>query len=171
MGIEARTSCQTRLKYAYDLRIFFDFLCKKRYKRKDPLDLTLEDLEGVTNNDIEFFLSYLSHYRFNEKNLTCDERAKARKLSAVRAMFKYFFNKGLIDVDNSAKVQTPKAPRKGNHPSRRGRSFPADRYRGIGKRPLPPRFRLSRKDARPRYRDSYPIFRNGNSYQRAGWPR
>ena len=55
MGIEARTSCQTRLKYAYDLRIFFDFLCKKRYKRKDPLDLTLEDLEGVTNNDIEFF--------------------------------------------------------------------------------------------------------------------
>ena len=27
MGIEMRTSSQTRLKYAYDLRIFFDFLC------------------------------------------------------------------------------------------------------------------------------------------------
>lgn len=108
LGIETRTSCQTRLKYAYDLRIFFDFLSKKKYRKKEVTDLTLEDLEGVTNNDIELFLSYLSHYRFNDKELSCDERAKARKLSAVRAMFKYFFNKGLIEVDNSAKVQTPK---------------------------------------------------------------
>ena len=108
LGIEPRTSCQTRLKYAYDLRIFFDFLCKKKYRKKDTLDLTLEDLEGVTNSDIELFLSYLSHYHFNDRSLSCDEKAKARKLSAVRAMFKYFFNKGLIEVDNSAKVQTPK---------------------------------------------------------------
>ena len=108
LGIEPLTSCQTRLKYAYDLRIFFDFLCKRKYRHKEPLDLTLEDLEGVTNNDLELFLSYLTHYRFNEKHLSCDERAKARKLSAVRAMFKYFFNRGMIEVDNSAKVRTPK---------------------------------------------------------------
>ena len=108
LGIETRTSSQTRLKYAYDLRIFFDFLCGRKFKNKDILDLTLEDLEGVTHNDIEFFLSYLSHYRFKDKRLSCDERAKARKLSAVRAMFKYFFSKGLISVDNSAKVPTPK---------------------------------------------------------------
>lgn len=108
LGVESRTSPQTRLKYAYDLRIFFDFLCKKKYKNFDVLDLTLEHLEGVTHYDIELFLSYLSHYRFRDKYLSCDERAKARKLSAVRAMFKYFFNKGLIEVDNSAKVPTPK---------------------------------------------------------------
>lgn len=108
LGIEQRTSCQTRLKYAYDLRIFFDFLCKRRFKTQTPLDLTLQHLQEVTHNDIEYFLSYLSHYRFNGKQLSCDERAKARKLSAVRAMFKYFFNKGMIDVDNSAKVSTPK---------------------------------------------------------------
>ena len=29
LGIESLTSCQTRLKYAYDLCIFFDFLCRK----------------------------------------------------------------------------------------------------------------------------------------------
>ena len=108
LGIESRTSCQTRLKYAYDLRIFFDFLCKRKYRNLDALDLTLEHLEAVTHNDIEYFLSYLSHYRFQGKRLSCDERAKARKLSAVRALFKYFFNKGLISVDNSAKVPTPK---------------------------------------------------------------
>ena len=108
LGVESRTSCQTRLKYAYDLRIFFDFLCKKRYRNCEVLDLTLEHLESVTHHDIELFLSYLSHYRFNDKQLSCDERAKARKLSAVRAMFKYFFCKGMINVDNSAKVATPK---------------------------------------------------------------
>ena len=108
VGIETRTSCQTRLKYAYDLRIFFDYLCKKKFKNKDVLDLNIEDLASITHTDIEFFLSYLSHYRFNGKNLSCDERAKARKLSAVRALFKYFFNNGTIPVDNSAKVATPK---------------------------------------------------------------
>ena len=108
LGIETRTSCQTRVKYAYDLRIFFDFLCKRKYRNLDVLDLTLMELQAVTHNDIEFFLSYLSHYRFNGKALSCDERAKARKLSAVRALFKYFFNRGLIEVDNSAKVSTPK---------------------------------------------------------------
>jgi site-specific recombinase XerD len=108
LGIESRTSSQTRLKYAYDLRIFFDFLCRRRFKNCEIADLTLQHLESVTHNDIELFLSYLSHYRFGDKRLSCNERAKARKLSAVRAMFKYFFNKGMIEVDNSAKVSTPK---------------------------------------------------------------
>lgn len=108
LGIESRTSAQTRLKYAYDLRIFFDFLSKKRLRNLPIREITLEHLESVTHNDIELFLSYLSHYRFRDKHLSCDERAKARKLSAVRAIFKYFFNKGLIEVNNSAKVPTPK---------------------------------------------------------------
>ena len=108
LGIEQRTSAQTRLKYAYDLRIFFDFLCKKRYRNLAVTDLTLEHLEAITHNDVEYFLSYLSHYRFNDKQLSCDERAKARKLSAVRALFKYFFNKGIIQTNNASKVATPK---------------------------------------------------------------
>ncbi|MBQ7913588.1 MAG: tyrosine-type recombinase/integrase [Clostridia bacterium] len=108
LGVESRTSSQTRLKYAYDLRIFFDFLCKRKFRNYDVVDLTLEQLETVNHHDIELFLSYLSHYRFRDKYLSCNERAKARKLSAVRAMFKYFFNKGMIEVDNSAKVATPK---------------------------------------------------------------
>ena len=108
IGIESRTSPQTRLKYAYDLRIFFDFLVKKRFRNLEVLDLTLEELKKVTHYDIELFVSYLSHYRFRDKHLSCDERAKARKLSAVRALFRYFFNKGLLDKDDSAKVRTPK---------------------------------------------------------------
>ena len=70
--------------------------------------LNLAEQEFMTLGSQRLFLSYFSHYRFRDKYLSCDERAKARKLSAVRAMFKYFFNKGLISVDNSAKVPTPK---------------------------------------------------------------
>lgn len=108
LGVETRTSAQTRLKYAYDLRIFFDFLAKKKFRNLDVKDLTLRHLEEITHYEIELFLSYLSHYRFKDKYLSCNERAKARKLSAVRAMFKYFFSKGMIEVDHSAKVPTPK---------------------------------------------------------------
>ncbi len=107
-GIETRTSVLTRLNYVYDLRIFFDFLVHKKYRGKSVLELTLEDLESVTDTDIEIFLSYLSNYRFGDNRLSCDECAKARKLSTVRSMFKYFFNKGLIEVNQTAKVATPK---------------------------------------------------------------
>ena len=107
-GIETRTSALTRLNYCYDLRIFFDFLSQKKLHQKDIRDITLEDLGSITDTDIEIFLSYLSNYHYGEKRLSCDERAKARKLSTVRSMFKYFFNKGLIEVNNSAKVATPK---------------------------------------------------------------
>jgi site-specific recombinase XerD len=109
LGIDSLTSTLTRLNYAHDLKIFFYFLQQKRFKnKKDTRDFTLNDLENVTNNDIEYFLSFLSRYEYCDKVHTCNERAKARKLSSVRAMFKYFFNKGLICVDNSAKVSTPK---------------------------------------------------------------
>ena len=33
-GVETRTSTLTRLNYVYDLRIFFDFLSKKKISRK-----------------------------------------------------------------------------------------------------------------------------------------
>ncbi len=107
-GVENRTSTLTRLNYCYDLRIFFDFLCKKKFRGKEMRDLTLEDIERVTDTDMEIFLSYLSNYKYGDRRLSCDERAKARKLSTVRSLFKYFFNKGLIEVNNTAKVPTPK---------------------------------------------------------------
>lgn len=47
----------------------------------------LDDLKAI---DIERFLNYLSHYKVNGKNLSCNERGKARKLAAIRAMYRYF---------------------------------------------------------------------------------
>lgn len=108
MAIDSQTSTLTRLNYAHDLKIFFYYLCTRKYKSKSVGELTLMDIEAVTNSDIEYFLGFLTSYDYCGRHHTCDERAKARKLSSVRAMFKYFFNKGLIAVNNSAKVSTPK---------------------------------------------------------------
>ena len=108
MAIDSQTSPLTRLNYAHDLKIFFNFLCLKKFRGKNVKDITLLDVESVTNSDIEYFLVYLSNYEYAGKTHCCNERAKARKLSSVRAMYKYFFNKGLISVNNSSKVATPK---------------------------------------------------------------
>ena len=108
LGIENQTSTLTRLNYAYDLRIYFDYLTKKIFRGKQIRELTLHDLESVSGVDIERFLNYLNHYEFGENYMTCNERAKARKLSTVRAMYKYFFSKDFISVDNAAKVSMPK---------------------------------------------------------------
>lgn len=108
LAIENQTSTLTRLNYAHDLRIFFYFLQTKKICNKSIKEFTLADMDTITNNDVERFLSFLSRYTFNGKTHNCNECAKARKLSSVRAMFKYFFNKGYISVDNTAKVATPK---------------------------------------------------------------
>lgn len=109
LAIDSQTSSLTRLNYAHDLKIFFYFLLQRRFKNYSSVkDFTLLDLESITNYDVEIFMSYLSRYNYQGKIHTCNDRAKARKLSSVRAMFKYFFNLGMISVDNSAKVATPK---------------------------------------------------------------
>ncbi|MBR4420040.1 MAG: tyrosine-type recombinase/integrase [Clostridia bacterium] len=108
IGIENNTSALTRLNYAIDLRIFFDFVIKKIFKGKKVCDLKLDDLEKISSSDIERYLSYLNNYTHDGKNLSCNERAKQRKLASVRAMYKYFFNKEKIVANTAAKVQTPK---------------------------------------------------------------
>lgn len=108
VGVELRTSPLTRLNYGYDLRIFFDFLSKKVFKNKKITEIELSDLAKLEASDIEYFLSYLSHYTINGKDERCTETGKARKLSTVRTLFKYFFNKNLLPANTPSKVSMPK---------------------------------------------------------------
>ncbi|MBQ9114298.1 MAG: tyrosine-type recombinase/integrase [Clostridia bacterium] len=110
-GIDMRTSVLTKLNYATDLAIFFDFLVHKvrGFIGKQVVDITLKDLdEYITVTEIEYFLRYLSYYSFNGKPYRNGEKAKARKLSAVRSLFKYFYNKDKLKENVTAKVATPK---------------------------------------------------------------
>ena len=107
VGVELRTSALTRLNYAYDLRVFFDFLSKKMFK-KPVLDIEFSDLSKLESFDFEYFLSYLSNYSINGKNERCTETGKARKLSTLRAFYKYFFNKNVLPANTPSKVSMPK---------------------------------------------------------------
>ncbi len=102
------TSPLTRLNYSRDLRIFFEFLIKHKFRNKNKIDITLADLETLDLTDFEAFMAHLSHYFINDKEEICNEAAKARKLAAVRAFFKYFFNKGKISSNVPAKLSLPK---------------------------------------------------------------
>ena len=61
-GIEPYTSTRTRLAYAYDIRLFFEFLHEtNRYcKKREIIELPLSVLDMVQRADIEEYLEYMS---------------------------------------------------------------------------------------------------------------
>ncbi len=85
-GIQEYTSSRTRLAYAYDLRVFFEFLhdnnsmCKKLEITEYPLSI----LDSICKEDIEEYMDYLSLYKKDGKEYTNNERGKKRKLSAFK---------------------------------------------------------------------------------------
>ena len=112
-GIENTTSILTRLNYVFELRLFLTFLCEERLPDKSDIkDITIDDIDLLTSTDIELYLEYLSLYSKNDKNLRNNECAKARKLSAIRSMYKYFFKKQKITHNPSALIDTPKIHKK-----------------------------------------------------------
>lgn len=110
VGVEPQTTVLTRLGYAYDLRIFFDYLVKRvrAFKGMNADEITLSDLEKVTVTHLENYMEYLSVYEFDGKEFTNGDRGKARKISTVRSFFKYFFNKDKLSSNVAAKISLPK---------------------------------------------------------------
>ncbi|MBR4060680.1 MAG: tyrosine-type recombinase/integrase [Lachnospiraceae bacterium] len=110
LGIQEQTSARTRLAYAYDLRVFFEYLhnvnpvCSKMEITEFQLDI----LEQITREDIEEYLNYISYYVKDDKEITNDERGKARKLSALRSLYNYFYQSEKITKNPTALVRTPK---------------------------------------------------------------
>ena len=109
-GVEQNTTTLTRLGYARDLKLFFNFLVTETetFYGKKVLQLEIEDLNKVTATHLEMFLEYISLYRVNGKIVKNGEKAKCRKLSSVRAMLKYFYKKEEIDSNVGSKIDTPK---------------------------------------------------------------
>lgn len=109
LGIQLKTTPLTRLNYAYDLRIFFDYLSKVKYRGKIPvIEISMSDIDMLKSTDIELFLDYLSSYEFQGNTYSCGEKAKSRKLSTLRTFFKYFYRKDELKSDVAAKIDMPK---------------------------------------------------------------
>ena len=71
LGIDSKTSMLTKVNYARDLKIFFNFLVTEVYEFNDKKikDLTLDDLNKITSTHLELYLDYLSYY-VDDENLS-----------------------------------------------------------------------------------------------------
>lgn len=110
IGVQNQTTPLTRLGYARDLKIFFDFLVTntQEFYGIKVKDFSLENLNQVTSTHLEMFLDYLTVYKTDGKTNRNGLKGKGRKLSSIRAMLKYFFKKEKIDSNVGSKIDTPK---------------------------------------------------------------
>ena len=110
-GIEPRTSTRTRIAYAYDLSVFFDFLKKENpvFAKMERMDFKLEQLDQITVTDLEEYMEYLK-YRFNEQNheIMNQERGIMRKISSLKSFYNYFFRTEKLATNPAALVRLPK---------------------------------------------------------------
>lgn len=114
-GIAQRTTDLTRINYARDILVFFRFL-KEETEDFAGIEITsfkLPMIEKVTSETIEQYLFYVSDYaaKLSDEVMVDranDSSAKARKLSALSSMYKYFQRKKLIEKNPVELVEKPK---------------------------------------------------------------
>lgn len=116
-GIEPTTSSRTRIAYAYDFHIFFEYLTSHHtaFIGRDSLTLAVESLDKIKPLDLEAYLEYLKYYRCGEDKETeriNHARGIMRKLSAIKTMYNYFYRKELIQTNPAARITMPKVPEK-----------------------------------------------------------
>ncbi|MGN1099618.1 MAG: tyrosine-type recombinase/integrase [Christensenellales bacterium] len=109
-GIANGTTPLTRLNYARDLKLFFYFLTTeiRTFRNITVEEFDYAALEKVTATDIEMFLDYLNYYVYEGTEHQNNERGKYRKLSTIRSLFKYLYNKDRIHTNVASKVSLPK---------------------------------------------------------------
>ncbi|MBQ8749022.1 MAG: tyrosine-type recombinase/integrase [Clostridia bacterium] len=110
VSIESSTSTLTRLNYAYDLRLFFNYLVENlpKFNAINVKDFTIDNFIEISSFDIEKYLSWLNVYRKEGKKRYNQEKGKSRKLSSIKSLYKYCFKKDLIPANTAEKVTAPK---------------------------------------------------------------
>src|SRR5580700_4399566 len=91
LRVEKGLAQNTILAYGRDLKRFAEFL-RKRQKQK---------MEDVTREDVVDFLSNL----YKEK---LDSRSVARFLVSLRGLYKYAMMEGLVTIDPTENLESPK---------------------------------------------------------------
>ncbi len=115
-GIEPTTSSRTRIAYAYDLHVFFQFLKKENPLFKDRIiaQISLEDLDQLTPIDLEEYMEYLKYYSTVDEDgvVISDkvnrERGIARKMSSLKTFYNYFYRKQIISNNPASLVTLPR---------------------------------------------------------------
>ena len=113
-AIEPRTTTKTRISYAYDIRIFFQFLLEQNPAFRDwSIDaFTADVLDQLTAVDLEEYEEYLKVYQAGDKTETNGERGLKRKMSSLRSFYAYYFKREMIHTNPTVLVDVPKIHQK-----------------------------------------------------------
>ena len=84
------------------------FMRRTAFVKKEITELPLSVLDMVQRTDIEEYLDYMSLYQKDGKDITNEERGKARKLAALRSFYNYYFQSERIEKNTAALVPLPK---------------------------------------------------------------
>lgn len=111
-------SVNTQMGYSIDLRIFFEYLLKFKFRDiKSIENLDVSHMQEVTASDILRFKAYLKEYDSeyispDGKRIKCVRRNSAfginRKLSSVRGLFSYLYKTDRIKENVTDKVDMNK---------------------------------------------------------------
>lgn len=116
----------TRLAYILDLKVFFDYLLAESpaFAYKQRVSLTHDDMRLISLTDIEAFPSYLTLYfsqcasssttnsQVYQMPIENEAYGKMRKMSTLRAFYKYLFAKNIVDGNLASLVPLPKIRQK-----------------------------------------------------------
>lgn len=110
-AMEPMSSAKTRISYAYDIRVFFRFLLDQNpvYRAYTIDQFTIADLERIEPVDIEEYQEYLKVYKNTDEDvITNGEKGLARKMSALRSFYGYFYKRQMISKNPTLLVDMPK---------------------------------------------------------------
>lgn len=120
-SISTTTSELTRIAYAMDYEIFFDFACKEipRFSQKKIFEFSDDDIASFTAKEFDIYIDYLKLY-YKDDDISNDVSKKyknkesgiMRKLSSLRSLFGYLFRMGRIPGNTAELVPLPKLPSK-----------------------------------------------------------
>lgn len=121
-SISQTSSSLTRLAYAYDLRLFFNYLCSERFSfaNSSSSSMSINEIGTITARDIEGFQEYLLQYAKAEDEghspaptlVQNNELGIMRKLCSVRSLFEYLFKNEMIPANVATLVSLPKKKEK-----------------------------------------------------------
>lgn len=110
-AIDSTTTTKTRISYAYDIRIFFQFLIQNNpaFHDRTTADFTVDELDQVQALDIEEYMEYLKVYKDGDDDyITNGERGLKRKISALRSFYAYYFRHEMIKTNPTVLIDMPK---------------------------------------------------------------
>lgn len=109
-GIEPTTASRTRMAYAYDLTVFFNYLKSNNpmLNNMDVKEIPISILDELKVTDLEEYLEYIKVYTKDENFHTNKEKGIKRKLSSLKSFYNYYFCNEMISNNPAAKIKVPK---------------------------------------------------------------